>query len=89
MEEVEITSQELFDQIKGEALCIRAWAHFNLVQLYAKRYEAGKDNTQDGIPYREKAVAEEQARNSVEDVYAKINNDLDEACILLSGIKSK
>ena len=30
-------------------------AHFNLVQLYAKRYEAGKDNTQDGIPYREKA----------------------------------
>ena len=32
--------------------CIRAWAHFNLVQLYAKRYEAGKDNTQDGIPYR-------------------------------------
>lgn len=87
LEEVEITSQELFDQIKGEALCIRAWAHFNLVQLYAKRYEAGKDNTQDGIPYREKAVAEEQARNSVEDVYAKINNDLDEACILLSGIK--
>jgi starch-binding outer membrane protein, SusD/RagB family len=63
LEEVEITSQELFDQIKGEALCIRAWAHFNLVQLYAKRYEAGKDNTQDGIPYREKAVAEEQARN--------------------------
>lgn len=54
LEEVEITSQELFDQIKGEALCIRAWAHFNLVQLYAKRYEAGKDNTQDGIPYREK-----------------------------------
>ena len=46
LEEVEITSQELFDQIKGEALCIRAWAHFNLVQLYAKRYEAGKDNTQ-------------------------------------------
>lgn len=40
LEEVEITSQELFDQIKGEALCIRAWAHFNLVQLYAKRYEA-------------------------------------------------
>ena len=32
-------------------------------------------------------MAEEQARNSVEDVYAKINNDLDEACILLSGLK--
>ncbi len=87
LEEVEVTDQELFNQIKGEALCIRAWAHFNLVQLYAKRYESGMQNTQDGIPYREKAVAEELARNSVEEVYAKINGDLDQACTLLSGIK--
>lgn len=89
LETVEKTDQQLFDQIKGEALCIRAWAHFNLVQLYAKRYEAGKDNSQDGIPYRVNPVAEEMARNSVEDVYAKINADLDEACTLLDGVKVK
>lgn len=87
LEEVEVTDQKLFNQIKGEALCIRAWAHFNLVQLYAKRYEADKDNTQDGIPYRERPVAEEQKRNSVEEVYTKINADLDDACTLLNGIK--
>lgn len=34
LEETEVTDQTLYDQIKGESLCIRAWAHFNLVQLY-------------------------------------------------------
>lgn len=82
------SEQQMANQIKGELLCIRAWAHFNLVQLYAKRYEAGKTNSQDGIPYRESSVAGEMARNSVEDVYAKINADLDEACTLLKGIKT-
>lgn len=79
-------NEELYNQVKGEALCIRAWAHFNLVQLYAKRYAAGGNNTQDGIPYRLTPVTEEQARNSVEEVYQLINTDLDEACKLLVGI---
>lgn len=87
LETVENTNEALFNQIKGEALCIRAWAHFNLVQLYAKPYKAGTDNSQDGIPYREKAVAEELARSSVAEVYNKINADLDEACQLLKGIE--
>lgn len=87
LETVENTDQELFNQIKGEALCIRGWAHFNLVQLYAKRYVAGTDNSQDGIPYRLLPEATEQARNSVEDVYRLINEDLTEACTLLTGIK--
>ena len=87
LESAPMTDQALYNQIKGEALCIRAWAHFNLVQLYAQRYEAGKENTQDGIPYRVNPVAEELARSSVEEVYAKINADLDEACTLLAGIQ--
>ena len=28
------------DQLKGEALALRGWAYFNLVQLYGKRYDA-------------------------------------------------
>ena len=87
LETVENTDEALYNQIKGEALCIRAWAHFNLVQLYAKPYKAGTDNSQDGIPYREKAVAEELARSSVAEVYNKINADLDQACTLLKDIK--
>ena len=86
LEKVEVTDQELFNQIKGEALCIRAWAHFNLVQLYGGRYEAGKDNSQPGIPYRVKPEAEELARSTVGEVYTKINEDLDEACKLMAGI---
>lgn len=82
-------NQTLYNQIKGEALCIRGWAHFNLVQLYAKRYEKGKKNEQLGIPYRETPETVEQARNSVEEVYAKINADLDEACTLLKDITVK
>ena len=86
VEEAPMTDAALYNQVKGEALCIRAWAHFNLVQLYAKRYAAGGNNTQDGIPYRLTAATEEQARNSVEEVYQLINADLDEACKLLVGI---
>jgi len=87
LEEVEMTDQSLYNQIKGEAICLRGWAHFNLVQLYAKRYDAGTTNTQDGIIYRESSEVGEQARSSVEEVYTKINADLDAACTLLEGIK--
>lgn len=81
------SEQTLYNQIKGEALCIRAWAHFNLVQLYAKRYVTGQTNSQDGIPYRVLPEITVQARNTVEDVYSKINEDLDNACTLLAGIE--
>jgi len=87
LETIEVSDQELFNQIKGEALSVRAWSHFNLVQLYAKRYVAGTTNSQDGIPYRESSTPGEMARHSVEEVYNKINADLDAASTLLAGIK--
>ncbi|MEG1543917.1 MAG: RagB/SusD family nutrient uptake outer membrane protein [Tannerellaceae bacterium] len=75
--------------VKGEAYCFRAWAHFQLVQLYAKRYEAGKDNNQPGVPYRESTeITEPQARNTVEEVYKKINSDLDQAIELTKGYEA-
>ncbi|MCC8172638.1 MAG: RagB/SusD family nutrient uptake outer membrane protein [Parabacteroides sp.] len=69
--------------VKGEALCFRAFSHFQMVQLFGKRYVPGADNTQPGIPYREAATIAPIARNSVEEVYGKINRDLDEALGLL------
>lgn len=74
--------------IKGEALVIRAWSHYQLVQYYAKRYVAGTDNSQPGVPYRESSEAVEMARNTVEDVYTKIHRDLDEALTLLEEYKA-
>jgi starch-binding outer membrane protein, SusD/RagB family len=79
------TSEQLdYNHIKGECLCIRAWAHFQLVQYYAKRYVAGTTNTQLGVPYRLSSAMVKMARNTVEEVYTNINTDLDQAIILLS-----
>lgn len=75
------------NHIQGEALAIRAWCHFNLVQHYAKSYRNGQDNSQPGVPYRMEANTEAMARNTVEDVYGKINADLDEAATLLVDYK--
>lgn len=73
-------------QIKGEALCYRAWCHFMLVQLFAKRYDAGaKPNTQLGIPLMLENSTAGLPRAFVEDVYTQINKDLDDAITNLTG----
>lgn len=63
--------------IRGEALAIRAYAHFKLVQLYAQRYAAGSPNTQLGIPINITTTVQKLPRATVEEVYAQINKDLD------------
>lgn len=82
------STEELAGRIKGECLTIRAWAHFQLVQYYAKAYRNGQDNTQLGVPYRESSEITPMARNTVEDVYSKINTDLDNAITLMEGYEA-
>ncbi len=77
------STDALAKHIRGECLTIRAWSHFQLVQYYAKRYDATIDNTQLGVPYRQSSEIVDMARNTVEDVYSKINSDLEEASTLL------
>ncbi|MCB0606986.1 MAG: RagB/SusD family nutrient uptake outer membrane protein [Lewinellaceae bacterium] len=77
--------QEDRDAIKGQALCYRAWAHFMLVQLYGKRYDAGaKPNNQLGVPLMLTPTTDGQARATVEEVYTQVNQDLDDAIALLT-----
>ena len=78
------STEPLAKHIKGETLVIRAWSHFQLVQMYAKPYRNGQDNSQLGVPYRLEPNTDAMARNTVEDVYSKINADLDEAIQLLA-----
>ncbi len=73
------------DLIKGQALTYRAWCHFNLVQLYGKRYVGGTTNNQDGVPIMLTNNVEGQPRNTVEEVYAQIIDDLEDAIVLLEG----
>jgi len=69
----------------GQALVYRAFSHFQLVQLFGKRYAAGAANTQLGVPLRLTADNDPLARATVEEVYSQINQDLDNAITLLDG----
>lgn len=71
--------------IKGQALAYRAWAHFQLVQLWGKRYVAGVTNSQLGVPLLINNNLTGQPRATVEEVYTQINKDLDDAITLLAG----
>lgn len=71
--------------VKGQALAYRAWCHFQMVQLWGKRYVAGTTNSQPGIPLLLTNTLEGQPRASVEEVYTQVNKDLDDAVTLLTG----
>lgn len=73
-----------YKQIMAQALTYRAWAHFNLVQLYAARYDQTKpgQNSQDGVILMVSTETKPQPRATVEAVYTQINADLDQAIAL-------
>ena len=71
--------------IKGNALTYRAFSFYQLVQLYAKRYEQGGANTHPGIPIYTEPTQDGKARSSVADVYTQINKDLDDAIALFTA----
>ncbi|MEJ7828630.1 MAG: RagB/SusD family nutrient uptake outer membrane protein, partial [Segetibacter sp.] len=72
--------------IKGQALAYRAWAHFQLVQLWGKRYDAAtKPNAQLGVPLLLTNTLVGQPRVTVEEVYTQVNQDIDNAITLLEG----
>jgi starch-binding outer membrane protein, SusD/RagB family len=75
--------------LKGEALALRAWSYFNLVQLYGKRYDGGtKPNNQLGVPLVLEPTTEGLPRATVEAVYTQINKDLTEAAGLLKATRA-
>lgn len=71
--------------IKGQALAYRAWAHFNLVQLWAERFDAAGANDGLGVPLMLVATLEGQPRATIAEVYTQVNKDLDDAITLLAG----
>lgn len=64
--------------LKGEAYGMRAWSYFNLVQYYAKRYDASvKPNSSPGVSMPLLPTDVSLPRSTVEEVYAQINADID------------
>jgi hypothetical protein len=67
------------DAVKAEALLTRAYGHFMLVNLFAKHYNEDTAEDDLGIPYVEEpetVFIKKYERQSVEDVYDKIEDDL-------------
>lgn len=70
-------------RIEGQALAIRAFAHFELLKYFAIDY--GRNSDELGIPLKLNNAIETPARNTVEEVYNQIYTDLEDAKTLLSG----
>lgn len=71
------------NQIKGEALAIRALCHFDLVRAFAKQYTQSNPGTDLGVPVVLEGGINEPARNTIEQVYAQVIADLNAAKPLL------
>lgn len=67
------------DRVKAEALAIRAFLYFNLVNLYGKPYNEDKEAA--GVPLKLSASITTTGlkRNTVAEVYAQLINDLNAA----------
>ncbi len=71
--------------VKAEALLTRAYGHFMLVNLFALHYTDDNED-EDGIPYvdkPEKVFIQKYTRESIEDVYDKIEEDLEDGLELV------
>jgi hypothetical protein len=71
--------------IKAQALAYRAFSFYQLVQLYADRYDIGGANTHLGIPLVIVPTQVGLARSTVAEVYTQINKDLDDAIALFTS----
>jgi hypothetical protein len=94
IEELKIASPELkLDYLRGEALLCRAYGHFLLVNIFAQAYKDETSSVNDqGIPYATKpgkVVNGDDVRESVQAVYAKIQQDLEEGIGLITDHQYK
>lgn len=71
--------------LKGEALALRAFAYFSLINLYADPYDEATAASSPGVPLKLDPVvqAESYTRNTVQEVYDQIDQDLEEAIALM------
>lgn len=71
-----IGTQYEHDRVKAEALALRAYHYFQLVNLYGQPYN--KDKQAPGVPLKLTAAIQETglARNTVEEVYRQVEDDL-------------
>jgi hypothetical protein len=78
--------QNTADIIRGSALFYRAWAFYQIAQIFADPYNANTANVALGIPLRLNSnFSEPSTRATVQQTYDRIIQDLQEALPLLSN----
>lgn len=82
-----VEKQKDYLPFKGEALLVRAYNHFMLVNLFAKHYNPTTAATDPGIPYvaeAEKELIKTYTRGTVQAVYDNVEKDLLEGLPLIN-----
>ena len=66
------------ENLRGEALVLRSWYYFHLVNLFGMPYNYGDPSVNPGVPLILSAEVKEDkpARNTVREVYEQIVNDM-------------
>lgn len=77
-------SQGQKNSIKGQALFLRALAHFDLVRYFSLPYDATADASHLGVPVMLESVISEPARNTVAEVYNQVVADLQQSIDLMT-----
>lgn len=75
------------DAIRGEALMVRAWCHFNLVNYFAQAYNSKTSATDLGVPYvtePETKIGVLYPRLTVKETYEMIARDIQAALPLIN-----
>ena len=84
--------QDLAAVVEGEAKFLRGLAYFDLVRLFSKPYEKGANGDQLGVPIVLEPVLDASkitfpARNTIEEGYSQVLNDLTDAYELLPPVR--
>jgi hypothetical protein len=86
----EVKSTPKAKAIKGEALVLRSYYHFMLVNIFSKHYDPATANQDLGVPYvfvPERTLIEKYQRETVEKVYQLAEKDLIDGITLLEEDK--
>lgn len=75
-------SEKYYNYVKGEALALRAFLHFDLMRLYGPIYSAETEN-KTTIPYQETTSKDIQPLLPAKEVMEKIIRDLKDALVCL------
>ncbi len=82
---------EQYERIRAESYFVRASSYFLLANLYAQPYQAGRASQVDGVPLKTTSQVEDVrfTRNNLEEVYARVLSDLDQAEDIFKRVPDK